>query len=77
MNLFKLYDQSAKYRTLIVEKNRILSDIIRFNQLILNSYDTFQDNFFHIQSVINVGKSLEEENNLKRKIKELEKKWKI
>lgn len=70
VNLFKLYDQSEKYKKLIVEKNRILSDIIRFNQLILNSYDHFQDNFFHLQSVINIGKSLEEEN--KRNGKEME-----
>ena len=70
VNLFTLYDQSAKYKALIVEKNRILSDIIRFNQLILNSYDKFPDNFFHLQSVINIGKSLEEEN--KRNGKEME-----
>lgn len=70
VNLFTLYEQAAKYRTRIVEKNRILSDIIRFNQLILNSYDKFQDNFFHIQSVINIGKSLDEEN--KRDGKEME-----
>jgi hypothetical protein len=69
-NIFKLYEESTKYKTLIIEKNRILSDIIRFNQLILNSYDKFQDNFFHIQSVINIGKSLEEEN--KRDGKEME-----
>ena len=69
-NIFKLYEESTKYRTMIIEKNRILSDIIRFNQLILNSYDKFQDNFFHIQSVINIGKSLEEEN--KRNGKEME-----
>ena len=71
VNFFKLYyDQLIKYRDLIVEKNRILSDIIRFNQLILNSYDKFPDNFFHLQSVINIGKSLEEEN--KRNGKEME-----
>ena len=69
-NLVKLHEQSAKYRTLIVEKNKILSDIIRFNQLIINSYDKFQDNFFHLQSVINIGKSLEDEN--KRNGKEME-----
>ena len=71
VNFFKLYyEQLRKYRALIFEKNRILSDIIRFNQLILNTYDKFPDNFFHLQSVINIGKSLEEENE--RNGKEME-----
>ena len=61
-NLFKIGEDIAKYKDIIIKKNKILSDIIRFNQLILNSYDKFQYNYFHIQSLINVGKSIEEEN---------------
>lgn len=70
INLFKLGDEVAKYRDAIIKKNKTLSDIIRFNQLILNTYENFQYNYFHIQSIINVGKSLEEESN--RNPKEIE-----
>ena len=70
INLFKFSNDINKYREIIVQKNKILSDIIRFNQIILNSYDNFQNNYFHIQSLINVGKSLEQENQ--RNSKELE-----
>ena len=70
INIFTLGTEVAKYRDIIIEKNKTLSDIIRFNQLILNTYENFQNNYFHIQSIINVGKSLEEEN--KRDAKELE-----
>ena len=60
----------GKYKEIIAEKIRVLSDIIRFNQVILNTYDKSQNNYFHIQSLINLGKSLEEEK--KRDPKELE-----
>ena len=59
-----------KYKKIINEKNQILSDIIKFNKIILNTYDKFQNNYFHIQSLINIGKLFEEEN--KRDMKELE-----
>ena len=62
INLMKYEDDIAKYIDIITEKNKILSDIIRFNQLILNTYDKFKNNYFHIQSLINLGKSIEEEN---------------
>ena len=61
-NLFKIGEDIAKYKNIIIKKNKLLSDIIKFNQLILNSYDKFQYNYFHIQSLINLGKSIEEEN---------------
>ena len=69
INLIKFEADINKYRDIIIEKNKILSDIIRFNQVILNTYDKFQYNYFHIQSLINLGKSLEEEK--KRDAKEL------
>ena len=65
-----LNNDIENYRRMIINKNKILSDIIRFNQLIINTYDKFPDNYFHIQSLINVGKSLEQEN--KRDPKKLE-----
>ena len=69
-NFIEFEADIGKYRDIIIYKNKVLSDIIRFNQAILNTYDKFQDNYFHIQSLINIGKSLEEEN--KRDPKELE-----
>ena len=70
INLFKFAPEIEKYKKSIIDKNKTLSDIIRFNQLILNTYENFQYNYYHIQSLINVGKSLEEEN--KRDAKEIE-----
>ena len=46
----------------IKERNKILYDIIKFNEIILNTYNTFPKNYFHIKSLINVGNSSEEEN---------------
>ena len=70
INFISFEADIAKYRDIIIEKNRVLSDIIRFNQDILDAYNNCQDNYFNIQSLINLGKSLEEEN--KRDPKELE-----
>ena len=61
ISLFTITNLANRYREVILRKNKILADIIRFNKLILDTYDKFQNNFFHIQSVINVAKSLEEE----------------
>ena len=70
IELTKMEAELNKYKEIIVQKNKTLSNIIRFNQLILNTYNTFQYNYFHIQSIINIGKSFEEEN--KRDAKEIE-----
>ena len=70
INFITLENDINKYRSIILEKNKILADIIRFNQIILNTYENFQNNYFHIKSLINIGKNLEEEN--KRDSKELE-----
>ena len=59
-----------RYKDIIIRKNKILSQIIRFNQVILNTYEKFSNNYFHIQSLINVGKSMEEED--KRDSNEIE-----
>ena len=47
----------------IVEKNRILSDIIRFNELILNTYQKFPDNYFHLVNMSNLAESITLENS--------------
>ena len=61
ISLIKLKNDINKYISIIKEKNMILEDIIRMNKIILNSYENFQNNYFHIQSLINVGKSYENE----------------
>ena len=61
INLSKFRTEVVKYRDIIISKNITLSHIIIFNPLILNTYEKFQNNYFHIQSIINVGESFEEE----------------
>ena len=82
INLTKFSDDIQKYQNVIKEKNKMLYDIIRFNNLILNLYRKFSYNYFHIISLINLGKSFEEENKRDPKeidcmIRGLEKKKKI
>jgi len=55
------YDQI--YRTTIQEKNKNLCRIIRFNQIILNTFDKITNNYYHIQNVINLVNSIDEEKN--------------
>ena len=50
-----------KFIKIIWEKNRDLADIIRFNEIIINSYVKFPENYFYIKSLINVAKTIDEE----------------
>ena len=82
ISLFKLGEDINKYINIIQEKNKILSDIITFNQIIINTFTKFQNNYYHIMSVINLGKSLEKETQRDTKeinymIDGLEKSFKI
>lgn len=70
ISLLQFSKDIIKYQKIIKQKNKILSDIIRFNNIILNTYDKFKDNYYHIISLINVGKSIELENQ--RNSKELD-----
>ena len=70
INLNKLEDDANKYIKEIKEKNKVLTHIIRYNNIFINSYENFQNNYFHIQNLINIGKALEGEN--KRNSKELD-----
>ena len=54
----------------IEEKNKILKDLIRFNNLIINTYKAFPDNYFHNINVKHLAEIIEAEN--KRDPKELE-----
>ena len=58
-NFFKIETQVK----VITEKNRILSDIIRFNELILNTYQKFPDNYFHLVNMSNLAESIMIENS--------------
>ena len=58
-NFFKIEPQIR----VITEKNKILSDIIRFNELILNTYQKFPDNYFHIVNMSNLAESIILENS--------------
>ena len=48
----------------IEKKNNELADDIRFNMTIINSYQNFQNNYYHIQSIINLGNSIEKEKQI-------------
>ena len=54
----------------IKEKNKILKDLIQFNELIMNTYKHHPDNYFHNINVQILAKSIEAENS--RDPKELE-----
>ena len=58
-NFFKIEPQIK----VIAEKNRILRDIIRFNELILNTYQKFPDNYFHLVNISNLAESIKIENS--------------
>ena len=62
LELKYLRNEVRKYRDIILEKNTLLSNIINLNKIILNSYDNNQNNYNHMKSIINLGKSIEEEN---------------
>jgi len=47
----------------LLKKNRILRDIIRFNELILNTYQKFPDNYFHLVNISNLAESIKIENS--------------
>ena len=49
-----------QYIDVISEKNKALSDIIRFNQIFLNL--KFRNNYYYIKSIINLAKSIKKES---------------
>ena len=70
IDLDKCKQNSQKCIEIINYKNKMLADIIRFNNIIINSYVKFPDNYFHIKSLFNVAKTIVEEN--KRDSREME-----
>ena len=65
-NFFKIEPK----KKIILEKNKLLSSIIKFNELILNTYEKHPDNYFHIINVATLAESIIAENS--RNSRELE-----
>ena len=55
-------EEKVAAKNKIIEKNKNLSKIYRLNQIILNTYQEFPDNYFHIKSAINLGESINNES---------------
>ena len=47
----------------IYNKIKILCEIIKLNKIFLNTYRNYPNNYYHLMSVINIGKYIEEENH--------------
>ena len=63
-NLCRYYKDANEYKKKKIKtKIESLSEQYRFNKLILNTTSKFQNNYFYMQSVINLGKSIEKENS--------------
>ena len=50
-------------KKIILEKNKLLSSIIKFNELIINTYEKSPDNYYHIINVANLAESIQTENS--------------
>ena len=64
-NIIKLEEyihSFQEYIDVISERNKVLSDIIRFNQIFLNIYGKFPNKYYYIKSIKNINKSIEKEN---------------
>ena len=57
-NFFKIENK----KKIILEKNKLLSSIIKFNELILNTYEKSPDNYYHIINLTNLAESISTEN---------------
>jgi Leucine-rich repeat (LRR) protein len=55
-------EQYKKYSNFIKKTNEEIKRIIGFNQLVLDTGEKFKNNYFHLKSIINLGKSYNEEN---------------
>ena len=58
INIFKI----EVNKKVIIEKNKTLYNMIKFNELILNTYESFPNNYFHSINAANLVKSIELEN---------------
>ena len=58
ISLHDLKGNINHYIEIIKNKNKTLGDIINFNKIIIKSYQHFQDNYYCIQNLINVGNQI-------------------
>ena len=59
------------YRDILLEKEREISSIIETNKLYLNSQEIFPKNTIYNKNLINLGKFIEEENNVQKDIDDI------
>ena len=79
--------EKSEPEKLLKEKIRTISDIIRTNQLVLKTQEKYPENYYHVKSIINIGKSIEKEeieidyedidNVIQKQIKDKEEEEKI
>ena len=50
-----------KYKKIIKQKNKQLNNIIKFNEIIMNTFKKYQNNYFYVKSFNNICKSLQKE----------------
>ena len=62
-------EQYKEYYKYIQKTNEDLKNIVNFNKLVINTGNAFKKNYFHLKSIINLGKSFQESN--KRDSKEI------
>lgn len=65
-NIINIGSLNSKYlnsRRIIHEQNKILSNIIKFNNLIVAASENSLENYFYLKNVINLGDLIEKRNN--------------
>jgi len=70
--IIEINPKDEKYEEYYANNKKIneeIKRIIEFNKLVLNIGERFKNNYFHINNIINLGKSIKEEN--KRNYKDI------
>ena len=70
IKISSLENEYNESENMIREKNEKLLNIIKFNKFILNTSRNFKNNYFHLKSVINLGKLIKKTNE--RKLEDVE-----
>lgn len=62
IKISSLENEYNESKNMILEKNEKLLNIIKFNKFILDTSRNFKNNYFHLKSVINLGKLIKKTN---------------
>ena len=62
------YKQNKEGDSKLLKKTKNISDIIRVNQLIQETHRKYQNNYYHVKSIINLGESIEKEKKISQDI---------